>query len=1302
MTRTDRHGMIAMDWLEHRSRDDDDDDDDGNDDDDEDDSSDSDDFDRDGGKEPIKFFTNELSCKGRLHRLLISNPTSRIYGAVFDVAVKVMMCVLYVVRVCLDDPQLYACEGERCSSEATDDSGSSTNINWYVIVWVHRPLALWVLQVILCLLTSCKAVLYVFVATKGNVWDQVLTQTFLLEMLCSLPLIATMFYPVMLKDFFVPLFLNCWLAKGALRRLMNDLHLTRQKFQTLSVTLNQQICFVAVTVVCIIFTTICGIQHIQRSSSERPLNMFEAVYFAIVTLSTVGYGDISPDIWLGQLFMMLMICVAFAFIPKQIEEIGSTWAERKKTGGDYGKSKAENGKHVVVCASSFSADVVINFLNEFYEHPKVEGHTVILMSSEELDSNMLFILKDPKWAHRVVYIKGSPLKDIDLKRCRINNAESVFFLGDKNCPDQDKSDQHTILRSWAVKDFAPDCRQYIQLFKATSKQHVRFAEHVVCEDEFKFALLANNCLYPGLSTLVTLILYTSRGTEGDLAEETWQRVYGRHSGNEIYHIQVCRSVFFNRFEGRTFTQASAEVHDKLGVCLLAVLDSTSNQLSLKLNPGPDYVLKGSDYCFYMSETKEEYSEVTNLHEEDPEAQPMLSMTPDGTCSTEDPMGSEEARKRGVASVYGSLPSSRLMQLLGDVGQDSIMAGPLPNSMPVVTKRIICHLHCEPRPVCCTLWGDGCEHCTFNNAGDPRWSNQLIIVSVDECCPAVYNFIIPLRSSYLSLGSLYPVILLVNNQPDSLFLETIAHFPLVFWMKGSLRSLDDLLKAGIHKAIHLVISNIGATHGASTEERLGDAETAVMVQKLTRLFPSLNIITEMKEDSNMRFMHFQAQDSYTQQISKLEKRLKEKTTSNLPYMFRLPFAAGQVFSSAMLDRLLYQTFVKGYLICFVRLLLGIDAQRRSGHLSSVQVNREMVSRFPTYGDLYQGLCSTTGEIPIGLYRTERRPGFNAELRQPLLMGNNNALSIQKGRASIGSALYQGVEDCGNVTGFINSRLQHLNLGDEEPYVFRKPPRNLSYVIVNPTPKRRLRNGDMIYVLQPSTMQAVPGKLDPSSSSPSSPSSHHTSPLSRIFHHPNHPKPPPPTTSRPSSSSSSSSNNNHSNTIKAGTEHSTISGTSPPPYSLVRWEELGLTGTGTGAGEADDDEDVELGVAADGRRRKKGAVVAARVEEEDSEEQRGEHQGEYSSPPPSSGSSPPLPPPLPPPPPPPSSSPPLPLPPPSSSPLSPPAPLTSPLPAPAPPVPPPLPKVRWNLQVDDPGEEKEGEEEGEREEGESIQP
>lgn len=54
------------------------------------------------------------------------------------------------------------------------------------------------------------------------------------------------------------------------------------------------------------------------------------------------------------------------------------------------------------------------------------------------------------------------------------------------------------------------------------------------------------------------------------------------------------------------------------------------------------------------------------------------------------------------------------------------------------------------------------------------------------------------------------------------------------------------------------------------------------------------------------------------------------------MFRLPFAAGSVFSASMLDTLLYQAFVKDYVITFVRLLLGVDQAPGSGFLTSVSI------------------------------------------------------------------------------------------------------------------------------------------------------------------------------------------------------------------------------------------------------------------------------------------------------------------------------------------------------------------------------
>lgn len=64
-----------------------------------------------------------------------------------------------------------------------------------------------------------------------------------------------------------------------------------------------------------------------------------------------------------------------------------------------------------------------------------------------------------------------------------------------------------------------------------------------------------------------------------------------------------------------------------------------------------------------------------------------------------------------------------------------------------------------------------------------------------------------------------------------------------------------------------------------------------------------------------------------------QREKERG-SHISYMFRLPFAAGSVFSASMLDTLLYQAFVKDYVITFVRLLLGVDQAPGSGFLASV--------------------------------------------------------------------------------------------------------------------------------------------------------------------------------------------------------------------------------------------------------------------------------------------------------------------------------------------------------------------------------
>ena len=63
-------------------------------------------------------------------------------------------------------------------------------------------------------------------------------------------------------------------------------------------------------------------------------------------------------------------------------------------------------------------------------------------------------------------------------------------------------DQHTIMCAWAVRDHNPKCQLYVQILKPENRLHLEVADHIVCEGELKYALVANSCHCPGITTLV--------------------------------------------------------------------------------------------------------------------------------------------------------------------------------------------------------------------------------------------------------------------------------------------------------------------------------------------------------------------------------------------------------------------------------------------------------------------------------------------------------------------------------------------------------------------------------------------------------------------------------------------------------------------------------------------------------------------------------------------------------------------------------------------------------------------------------
>ncbi|RNA05993.1 potassium channel subfamily T member 2 isoform X7 [Brachionus plicatilis] len=166
--------------------------------------------------------------------------------------------------------------------------------------------------------------------------------------------------------------------------------------------------------------------------------------------------------------------------------------------------------------------------------------------------------------------------------------------------------------------------------------------------------------------------------------------------------------------------------------------------------------------------------------------------------------------------------------------------------------------------------------------------------------------------------------------------------------------------------------------------------------------------------------------YNDILNKNQIIIETNRGSQMAYLFRLPFSSGN-----------------NYLISFVRLMLGIDQATGSGSLSSRKITYKD-SWVRTYGRLYQYLCSTTNEIPIGVYRTDPIPkSVQHESTDRKLMISKN-----------------------DIETMIKTRLEYLNI--DKTLDSNEEPEEFSYVIINPSYDFNLKNGDIIFLIKPANI------------------------------------------------------------------------------------------------------------------------------------------------------------------------------------------------------------------------------------------
>lgn len=129
------------------------------------------------------------------------------------------------------------------------------------------------------------------------------------------------------------------------------------------------------------------------------------LYFLIITITTVGYGDIYPHTILGQMLCVGIIFVILALIPQQVSEFTKVNSlisvyERKK----YTTKGKANAMHILLFGEA-PADAVKTFLTECFhpDHGFTDTHLVLMRPSRPKE-DLNAILNSPQFESRISFI----------------------------------------------------------------------------------------------------------------------------------------------------------------------------------------------------------------------------------------------------------------------------------------------------------------------------------------------------------------------------------------------------------------------------------------------------------------------------------------------------------------------------------------------------------------------------------------------------------------------------------------------------------------------------------------------------------------------------------------------------------------------------------------------------------------------------------------------------------------------------------------------------------------------------------
>lgn len=319
-------------------------------------------------------------------------------------------------------------------------------------------------------------------------------------------------------------------------------------------------------------------------------------WWAIVTMTTVGYGDFSPETPAGRIFAVLIMFIGISLVSLLTASISSIYVAQKIREGK-GLEKLNLTNHLILCGWNPNGERVLDSIQHLSGTNKRD-----LVLINELTEEEVTMLKNRYQGMHIHFVSGDFTQEEILNRAGILDADTVMVIPNTTGSEVATYDEKTIFATLTIKSMDSNIRVVAYLLDRENLTHIKRADadEVVVGDDFSAHILASHAVDPGVPQIANQLIESNSKSRFKRVEIPSQFV-GQHYDALFDH--------FKDKDGSILIGVFSE-DENLGIGAILSSDASAldafierklkdggislqeeSKINVVVNPGKDYILK---------------------------------------------------------------------------------------------------------------------------------------------------------------------------------------------------------------------------------------------------------------------------------------------------------------------------------------------------------------------------------------------------------------------------------------------------------------------------------------------------------------------------------------------------------------------------------------------------------------------------------------------------------------------------------------------------------------------------------------